>query len=177
MASSRRDLCILLLEDDDADAYLTKRELLGIPGVTKIVRARDGREAIAMLDSGQLSPDLAFVDLQMPTMDGLDFLSECLSRGLANVPMVVLTSSSARHDAVRSRVRGAVQVITKPTGVGDLRRMLQEAVETFSPPDTASAADGRVWSLSSLDRGPPAPQTPPPAAARSFGRRDSRALS
>ncbi len=127
-------LTVLLLEDDDADAYLTRRALGTLPRVGQVVRAKNGEEAVELLQSGKVVPDIAFVDLQMPTMNGHDFLGACVDRGLANIPMVVLTSSSASNDALRSRVRGALRVITKPESPLDLRAALSEAIDAFTGP-------------------------------------------
>ena len=133
-----------------------------------------------MLESGQLAPDLAIVDLQMPTMDGLDFLSECTARGLAHIPMVVLTSSSARQDAVRSRVRGALQVVTKPENVDQLRHALREVIDTFVPSAPSSPEDNApVWSLASRQNvaAPAVVAATSAGSAKSFGRRDTRVRS
>ena len=126
-------LCVLLLEDDDADAYLTSRALKGMARVAQVVRARNGQEALAMLEAGSVVPDIAFVDLQMPTVDGLGFLSMSMDRGLASIPLVVLTSSSDWKDALRSRVQGALSVITKPENPLDLKQALQDAIDVFVP--------------------------------------------
>ena len=131
--SKTKGLCVLLLEDDDADAYLTSRALLSLPRVTDVVRARDGQEAVAMLKTSRVVPDIAFIDLQMPTMDGMQFLTACMNENLAKVPLVVLTSSSDWKDALRSRVHGALLVITKPERPSDLVQALSDAIHTFVP--------------------------------------------
>lgn len=177
MQTATDEITVLLLEDDDGDAYLTKRELMRLPRVANILRAKNGQEAIGLLQSGQVSPDIAFVDLQMPTMDGLEFLSECLTTGVGAIPMVVLTSSSARNDAIRSRVRGALQVITKPDDTGELRRLLNEALESFVP-SPASRAVQPAWGLKRAEESVGASSQPAPPAStvplsspKAFGRK------
>jgi CheY-like chemotaxis protein len=138
-------LCLLFVEDDEADAYLIGRALSDNPVVGKVVRARDGVEALAMVESGEVGPDLAFIDLHMPRMDGFDLLMAFSSRSTAGFPMVVLTSSAAPFDAVRSRLRNAIRVVTKPENVLELYSVLKTTVEAFCPPGkrTINARPGK----------------------------------
>lgn len=181
--ASDKKLCVLLLEDDDADAYLARRALSLLPRVGQVARAKNGREALALLQSGKVVPDIAFVDLQMPTMDGLDFLGTCVDLGLAAVPMVVLTSSSALNDALRSRVRGALRVITKPENPADLQQALQEAIDAFTGPAEPLFAgwERQAWRAHPQEAPPARPTAAatavPPTGAPQFGRRDARARS
>jgi CheY-like chemotaxis protein len=122
-------LCILVVEDDDADAYLIRRVLGDNPVVGKVVHACDGLEALAMVDNGLVKPDLAFIDLRMPRMDGFDLLLAFASRPRQGFPMVVLTSSASPTDAIRSRLRSAMRVITKPATVTELYTVLMLAIE------------------------------------------------
>jgi PleD family two-component response regulator len=59
-------LCVLLVEDDDADIYLIRRALANNPRVGEVVVARDGVEALELIDFWATQPDLAIVDLHMP---------------------------------------------------------------------------------------------------------------
>src|SRR5580658_5683531 len=69
-------LCVLVAEDDEADAFLLGRTLADYPAVGKVVHARDGIEALAMVERGEVAPDLAFIDLHMPRMNGFDLIAE-----------------------------------------------------------------------------------------------------
>src|ERR1700744_2433557 len=64
-ASAKR-LRVLLVEDDDADVYLIRRALAELPKVAEVRVARDGVEAMELIDSWSSGPDLAIVDLKMP---------------------------------------------------------------------------------------------------------------
>ena len=181
--SPRRNdkLCILMVEDDDADAYLIKRALSDIPRVAEVVRARNGAEAVHLLETGAVAPDLAFVDLQMPMMNGFELLLAFVDKGLANIPVVVLTSSSSPHDSARSRVRGAVRVVTKPENVAELYAVLETTVDVLTRPQSfsedANLGRGHFF-LPTAPAEAPRPSLrrvqPPaaPAAAPAFGRRD-----
>jgi CheY-like chemotaxis protein len=122
-------LCVLVVEDDDADTYLIGRALEDNPAVGAIFHAHDGIEALAMLERGEVAPDLALIDLHMPRMDGFGLLFALSGRAGSNFPMVVLTSSSSPSDAIRSRLRSAIRVVTKPDTVAEMYAVLRTTIE------------------------------------------------
>jgi|HubBroStandDraft_4_1064222.scaffolds.fasta_scaffold46295_3 CheY-like chemotaxis protein len=126
-------LCVLAVEDDEADAYLIRRALADNPMVGKVVHACDGLEALAMVNNGLVKPDLAFIDLRMPRLDGFELLVAFADRPREGFPMVVLTSSASPGDAIRSRLRSATRVITKPTTITELYTVLKDAIEAICP--------------------------------------------
>lgn len=132
MPSSSSDLpgglCVLVVEDDEADAYLICRALSANPSVERVVRALDGVEALRMVEQGEVAPDLAFIDLQMPRKGGFSLLTAFAERSASAFPMVVLTSSTAPVDAMRSRLRGAIRVVSKPATTDALESELAFAV-------------------------------------------------
>jgi signal transduction histidine kinase/DNA-binding response OmpR family regulator len=122
-------LCLLVVEDNDADAYLIHRVLQQHPSVGRIVRAADGVAALEMIERGEVEPDLAFIDLHMPRKNGFELLVALASRRGRSFPMVVLTSSNGPTDIIRSRLRGAVQVISKPDTAAQLAVVVTGAVD------------------------------------------------
>jgi DNA-binding NarL/FixJ family response regulator len=125
---AKRKLNILLVEDDDADAYLIERALSLNPRVAGIVRACDGVEALELVDARKLRPDLAIVDLHMPRKNGLALLNELSARVMVDFPSVVLTSSKSRSDVQSSKQRGAMRFITKPSSMKRLIAALNRVV-------------------------------------------------
>ena len=121
-------LCVLLVEDDEADSYLIRRALATIPRVGKVVVARDGVEALEIVDDGSANPDLALVDLHMLRKDGFALLRDFETRESAQFLSVVLTSSRAGADALRSRKRGAVEFLTKPDTVEKMAAALNRVI-------------------------------------------------
>jgi two-component system, chemotaxis family, response regulator Rcp1 len=107
---------ILLVEDNAADVRLT-REALREGKVRNNLRvARDGEEALAMLRrEGEPRPDLILLDLNLPRRDGREVLKEIKSDpSLMTIPVVVLTTSGAEADIVKSYSLHANCYITKP---------------------------------------------------------------
>ena len=137
-------LCVLVVEDDEADAYLISRALESQPAVGRVVRAPDGVAALAMIESGRVKPDLAFIDLQMPRKNGFSLLAAFAGRPEQTFPMVVLTSSTAQTDAIRSRLRGAMRVVTKPDTLEEMDSVLAFAIAAVCPSGTRPPLAKRI---------------------------------
>lgn len=111
---------ILLLEDEPADAYLVKMALREGKVLANLHHVVDGREGLDFLEKkGQYEkaprPDLIFLDLNMPRMNGGEFLAELKNNPLLNdIPVIVLTTSDVETDVVRSYQLGAASYISKP---------------------------------------------------------------
>jgi DNA-binding response OmpR family regulator len=128
--SDRTELCVMVVDDDAADTFLIMEALRHNPRVGQIVYARDGVEALEILDKRVDAPDLAIVDLHMPRKSGFSLLVEMGCRNVDTMTLV-LTSSRASSDAVRSKLRGAAQFMTKPDTLEELREMLDGAISTM----------------------------------------------
>ena len=124
-----KSLRVLLVEDTEADAYLIGKALASNSKVTKVVRARDGVEALDLVDTGKFRPDLAIVDLKMPRKDGFSLLLELKARVTAEFPSFVLTSSRSGADTLRARKRGAVKFVTKPNTLEKLSVVVNQIVD------------------------------------------------
>jgi CheY-like chemotaxis protein len=143
-ADEAKGLCVLVVEDDEADAYLISRALAAQPAVDRVVRAADGVAALAMIQSGEVKPDLAFIDLQMPRKNGFNLLAAFAGRPEQAFPMVVLTSSTAPNDAIRSRLRGAMRVVTKPDTLEEMDSVLGFAIAAVCPSGQRPALARRI---------------------------------
>lgn len=115
-----------VIVDDEAPARerLSRmiRERLG-GRVTVVAEASDGERGLAIIES--LSPDLAFVDVQMPVLDGLGMVS----RLPAPAPWVIFTTAHDRY-AVEAFDAGAVDYLLKPFDQRRLERAVERA-ESF----------------------------------------------
>ncbi len=124
-------LQLLLVDDDEADVYLIRRALAGNPDVGQVVVARDGVEALDMIDRAGAAPDLAIVDLKMPRKDGFALLRDFASRPHGRFPAVVLSSSRSGADIYRAKKRGAVTFLSKPNTVEKLKSALDQVISRF----------------------------------------------
>ncbi|GHF78399.1 response regulator [Deinococcus ficus] len=109
---------ILLVEDSEADIELT-REAFQAAQIANVMHvARDGVEALELLQSGpelDYRPDLILLDINMPRMNGLELLNVLKTDpALRTIPVVVLTTSSAEEDILRSYQSHASSYVVKP---------------------------------------------------------------
>jgi chemotaxis family two-component system response regulator Rcp1 len=111
---------VLLVEDNPGDVRLTREVLLATNRSIHLLVARDGEEAVAMLKRDGAKalaprPDLILLDLNLPKMDGREVLA-CIKADadLKTIPTVVLTTSDAELDVVKSYQLQANCYLTKP---------------------------------------------------------------
>jgi CheY-like chemotaxis protein len=120
-AGPARPIEIMLIEDDPGDVLLTT-EAFQTSKVTNVLRVvSDGAEAIDLLrahaDAGT-APDLVLLDLNLPKVSGPEILEFIKTDPrLRRIPVVVLTTSAAEEDIVRTYDRHANAYITKPVDV------------------------------------------------------------
>lgn len=111
---------ILLVEDNPGDVRLTKEALIEGKILNHLNVVSDGVEAMAFLHrkgnyAGAPRPDLILLDLNLPKKDGREVLAEIKrDKVFRSIPVVVLTSSSAEQDIVKSYNLHANCYITKP---------------------------------------------------------------
>ena len=131
-----RPVDILLVEDNPGDVRLTKEALRDAKVLNEIYVARDGVEAMEfMYHKGSFAkapvPDLILLDLNLPRKDGREVLAEIKKDPkLKHIPIVVLTTSKADEDIIKTYNLHANAYITKPV---DLNRFVEimHALEEF----------------------------------------------
>ena len=107
---------ILLVEDDRVDAMTVKRALKDINVVNRLDIVGDGEEALAFLrDPKNEQPCVILLDLNMPRMNGIEFLKVIKQdEVLKRIPVVVLTTSREEQDKVDSFNLGVAGYMIKP---------------------------------------------------------------
>lgn len=106
MNQPKRDVSLLMVEDDDLDATAITRAFKKLKLTNPLVRAKDGVEALEYLrgENGRTKiarPYIILLDLNMPRMDGIEFLAELRKDPtLSNSVIIVLTTSAADKDKV-----------------------------------------------------------------------------
>jgi len=127
---------ILLVEDSAADVRLTREALRNTKLINRMTVASDGVQAMAMLrNQGQYAnlarPDLILLDLNLPKKNGRAVLEEIKQDpALKRIPVVIITSSTAEEDVVRSYDLHANCYITKPLELGNFVEVVK-AIEDF----------------------------------------------
>jgi CheY-like chemotaxis protein len=126
-----RPIEILMVEDNDGDVFLTTEALKSAKIANSVHVVRDGVEALEFLRrQGKFAaaprPDLILLDLNLPGKDGRQVLSEIKpDPELRAIPVVVLTSSSAEQDVVKSYDLHANCYIVKPVDFAGLMEVVR----------------------------------------------------
>jgi two-component system, response regulator len=157
MTTANRPLTILLADDDEEDRTMTIEALRERRVVNEIRCVADGQELVDYLfrrgaySSGESpTPGLILLDLNMPRKDGREALAEMkTSPALRSIPVVVLTTSRAEEDIVRTYDLGVNSFISKPVSFNGLVQAMDvfsrywlEIVELPTMPEGASEQHG-----------------------------------
>jgi len=122
---------ILLLEDEPSDAYLVKMALKEGKILAHLHHVEDGREVLDFLNKSEEyadvpRPDLILLDLNMPRMNGCEFLAAIKAdERFKGIPVVVLTTSDVEKDVIYSYQLGATSYITKPVDMPQFIKAIQ----------------------------------------------------
>jgi CheY-like chemotaxis protein len=112
---------ILLVEDNGADAMLLQEALKAADVTTPVDHVTDGEQAIAHLRGAETPPALVLLDLNLPRMDGREVLAQVKGDPeLREIPVIILTTSSAPKDVELAYDRGANAFMRKPLGMDRL---------------------------------------------------------
>jgi len=119
---------VLLVEDDPGDVLMTREAFKDNKLANRLSVVPDGVDAMAYLRkegqfAGSPRPDLVLLDLNLPRMDGREVLAAMKSDPeLRRIPVVVLTTSEAEEDVLRSYSLHANAYVTKPV---DFHRFIE----------------------------------------------------
>jgi len=119
---------VLLVEDDPGDVLMTREAFKDNKLANRLSVVSDGVDAMAFLRkedqyAGSPTPDLVLLDLNLPRMDGREVLAAMKSDPeLRRIPVVVLTTSEAEEDVLRSYSLYANAYVTKPV---DFQRFIE----------------------------------------------------
>jgi DNA-binding NtrC family response regulator len=119
----------ILIVDDERNLRETLREIFEEAGY-QVSEAGDGQAAVEQLQRGDGSPDVIFLDLKMPRMDGLETLR--ILHGSAawrRIPVVIITSFSTSDNTIEAMKFGAFDYITKPFNEEEVIRAARRAIE------------------------------------------------
>jgi len=131
MQQNYKEVSILLVEDDDIDAKGVERAFRNLKLINPVVRAKNGLEALSILrgeaqETTIERPYIVLLDLNMPIMGGLEFLSEIREdESLRDTIVFVLTTSEADEDRVAAYKEHVAGYIVK----SDVRDGFNKVIE------------------------------------------------
>jgi len=131
----------MLVEDDTVDAMTVKRALKEIKVTNPVEVVENGEEALEYLhNDGNQKPGIILLDLNIPKMNGIEFLNVAKKDDmLNNIPVIVLTTSKEEQDKLDSFKLGVAGYMLKPVDY-------QQFVEVMKAIDL-------YWTLSELPEG------------------------
>ncbi len=118
--TDRKEIDVLLVEDDPGDVLMTREAFEENKVANRLAVVSDGESAMAYLRkegtyADAPTPDLVLLDLNLPRMDGREVLAAMKGdETLQSIPVVVLTTSEAEEDVLRSYALHANAYVTKP---------------------------------------------------------------
>ena len=137
MSVSGRPIDVLLVEDDPGDELMTREAFEDNKIGNTLHVVRDGEEALDFLyRRGEYEnaprPDLILLDLNLPKYDGRQVLEQVKSDDdLTDIPVVVLTTSAAEEDILRSYKLHANAYVTKPVDLDQFIHAVRQIDEFF----------------------------------------------
>ena len=128
---------VLLVEDDPGDVLMTREAFEEHKVGNRLNVVSDGVDALAYLRKeepyqGAVRPDLILLDLNLPKRDGREVLAEIKNdSSLRQIPVVVLTTSQADEDVLRSYQLHANAYVTKPVDFDRFVRVVKQIDDFF----------------------------------------------
>lgn len=120
-------MLVLIVDDDPEDIELLEEALGEVDENIECISVKNGEEGLLYLTSAGVRPDYIFSDINMPVLNGKQFLLKLKNHsGLSDIPVVILTTSKAMEDQEETIRLGAAHFITKPPTFTTLISLISE---------------------------------------------------
>ncbi len=128
-----RNLKILLLEDDIIEVMKVNRTISSLKLNHEIIGANNGEDAIKILQNRDDLPDIILLDLNMPKINGIEFLNFLKKDPfLQYLPTIILTTSNNQKDLLECYKLGIAGYIIKPLKYGEYVTKLEKLLAYWS---------------------------------------------
>lgn len=122
---------ILLVDDDADDQHLFNDAIHCVDSSIRFDWADNGFHALNKLNNTKLLPELIFIDLNMPLINGFDLIAQLKGSGrFSHIPLVAFTTSKSQSDMLRAKLLGANAFLSKPDDYHELCRKLRHIVNS-----------------------------------------------
>ena len=102
----------------------------------ELVEAENGRQALELLAAASVPFDVILLDLQMPDMNGVEFMDAVLRRPLFKTPIIVTTAETETSELLKqARIRPVAGILKKPWKPQELAAMVQRVLDTWTRPE------------------------------------------
>ncbi len=128
-----KSLNILLIEDDLIEVMKFNRVLSTLGLNHKIIEANNGEEALEILKIKETVPDIIILDLNMPKINGIEFLQILKNDSyLRYIPAIILTTSNNHKDVLECYKIGIAGYVLKPLKYDDYVDRIKKTLEYWS---------------------------------------------
>ncbi len=128
-----------LVVDDEINLRESLVELIAGEGF-RVAQAADGADAVEVLRNGAVEPDVVFLDVRMPKMDGLEVLRVIQEEKLTSAPVIVISAFGDSSKMIEAMRLGAYDYVTKPLDLDEIVATLHRAIEQRRLSRAAEAA-------------------------------------
>ena len=128
-----KTLKVLLIEDDMIEVMKLKRVIASLNLSHKIIEANNGEEALKLLEKKDNLPDIILLDLNMPKINGIEFLSILKNNEtLKYIPTIILTTSNNERDLIECYKIGVAGYVLKPLKYEDYVSKIKKLLSYWS---------------------------------------------
>lgn len=122
---------LLLIDDDVDDHEIFTTALKNVLPHVSLTTSENGVDALKLLLEQHLSPELIFLDINMPLMNGFQFLSEIKKHDkLKSIPVFIYSTTSSAEAIEEAKELGASGFISKPENFSTLEKLLLNTLST-----------------------------------------------
>lgn len=122
---------LFIVDDDEDDINLFVEAVNEIDKSMGCFKAKNGEDALARLEELEMLPDVIFLDLNMPKMNGRETLERLKSsERFRNIPVVIYSTSTSQQDKDDTAALGAADYLAKPDSFTDLCIALARTIRT-----------------------------------------------
>jgi CheY-like chemotaxis protein len=115
----------MIVEDNELNMMIIRAIIQKIIPDVRMIEARNGEEAVRSYETDR--PDIIFMDIQMPLMNGYDAARRIRALGSKNrreIPIIALTAGNEREERVRCMEAGMNDILIKPIGFDGVKSLL-----------------------------------------------------
>lgn len=121
---------ILLIEDDADDIELLQEALKNHAIAFDMDVIKDGKLALDHFRAGSMAPEIIILDLNLPKVHGRELIVEIkAAQTFKNIPLLILTTSSAKEDVEYAYKHGADKYLIKPSTIEKIRETVNTIVQ------------------------------------------------
>ncbi len=129
----KKKMDILFIEDDLIEGMKFNRVIDGLEYNYKVIEATNGEEALQVLRQNETLPNIILLDLNMPKLNGIDFLRILKEDDvLRQIPTIVFTTSNNRKDILECYKIGIAGYIIKPLKYEDYKEIVKRTLDYWS---------------------------------------------